>query len=489
MHVHLESCRSMIASVLLAALLAPLALPSDATAQAKEQSRPNVLFIAVDDLRPQLGCYGHEQIVSPNLDRLASQGIVFRRSYCMVPTCGASRASLMTGIRPARDRFVNYLAWAERDAPGITTLNTHFRNHGYYTVSNGKVFHHPTDNAAGWSEPAWRPDRTGILLGNYVSPNVLEMAKTSARGRGPAYESADVADDAYADGRLAQKAVADLRRLKTKGGPFFLAVGFFKPHLPFVAPKKYWDLYRHEDVRLPSNYRRPKDAPDVAIHNSGELRAYAGIPQQGPVPDETARMLIHGYYACVSYTDAQIAKLLNELDRLDLARNTIVIVWGDHGWNLGEHTLWCKHCCFETSMRAPIIIRAPGIPGGKTTDGLTEFIDIYPSLCELAGLPLPEHLQGRSFVPLLRDPDRPWKSAAIGRYGSGDTIRTDRYRYTAYTNARNNPTARMLYDHQADPDETVNVSERPANARLADRLREDLEKGKGVSTKKGSETR
>ncbi len=452
-------------------------------AYAAESARPNVLFIAVDDLRPQLGCYGQKQIVSPNLDRLAAEGTLFRRSYCMVPTCGASRASLMTGIRPARDRFVSYQTWAERDAPGITTLNTHFHNNGYYTVSNGKIFHHARDNVEGWSEPPWRPDRGDTFLGHYASPSVVKLAKANPRGRGPAYESADVADDVYGDGRLADKAVADLRRLKAKRQPFFLAVGFFKPHLPFVAPKKYWDLYPKDEIRLPSNYARPTDAPDESIHSWGELRAYAQIPPQGPLSDETARTLIRGYYACVSYTDAQIGKLLDELDRLDLSKNTIVIVWGDHGWNLGEHTLWCKHCCFETSMRAPLILRAPGFDGGKTTDGLTEFIDIYPSLCDLAGLPMPKHLEGRSFVPLLKDPQMAWKTAAIGRYRNGDTIRTDDHRYTAYSDARGKPTGGMLYDHRTDTDETVNLAPRPAHRPVVQRLHEQLQTGMGKARK------
>ncbi|HYW81330.1 MAG TPA: sulfatase, partial [Thermoguttaceae bacterium] len=440
--------------VSLLALLLLLPWTAMAAAAAPAAGRPNVLFIAVDDLRPQLGCYGQSQIVSPNLDQLASEGILFRRSYCMVPTCGASRASLLTGIRPARDRFVNYLAWAEKDAPGITTLNTHFHNNGYYTVSNGKIFHHPTDSAAGWSEPAWRPKRDAIFLGNYAKETVLAAAKDNPRGRGPAFESADVPDDFYPDGKLARKAVADLRRLKDKKEPFFLAVGFFKPHLPFVAPTKYWDLYSREEIHLPSNRTRPTDAPDAAIHTWGELRAYADIPPEGPLTDDMARTLIHGYYACVSYTDAQIGRVLDELERLDLAENTIVIVWGDHGWNLGEHTLWCKHCCFETSMRAPIILRAPGIAGGKTTDGLTEFIDIYPSLCDLAGLSKPDHLQGTSFVPLLNHPDMAWKSAAIGRYGNGDTIRTEGHRYTTYATSNGKPLGRMLYDHKVDSGET-----------------------------------
>jgi iduronate 2-sulfatase len=262
---------------------------------------PNVLFISVDDLRPELACYGKQHIHSPNIDQLAKNGVLFERAYCMVPTCGASRASLMTGIRPARNRFVNYLTWAEKDAPGITTFNTQFRKSGYYTVSLGKIFHHPEDNAKGWSEPAWIPKR----IPWYRQPENDELhkkrQKQGKRKRGPAWESAEVPDNAYADGVLAERAIADLRRLKTNNQPFFLAVGFFKPHLPFIAPKKYWDLYDREKIQLPDNYRVPKDAPKESIHTSGELRAYSGIPAKGPVSDETARNLIHGYYACVRY--------------------------------------------------------------------------------------------------------------------------------------------------------------------------------------------
>ena len=442
---------------------------------AGQPSRPNVLFIAVDDLRPELGCYGQQQIHSPNIDRLAAGGVVFERAYCMVPTCGASRASLMTGIRPARDRFVNYLTWAEKDAPGITTMNTQFKRHGYYTVSNGKVFHHPQDNAEGWSEPAWR----SINAPTYRLPENQQLASRRAkergnRGRGPAYESAEVADNAYGDGVLAEKAIADLRRVAQMDGPFFMAVGFFKPHLPFVAPKKYWDLYDHDSIRIPDNYHPPKDAPKEAIHSSGELRSYAGVPATGPVSDEMAQNLIHGYYACVSYTDAQIGKLLDELDRLQLADDTIVVLWGDHGWNLGEHTLWCKHCCFETSMRIPLIVRAPGVKGGQRTAGLTESIDVYPSLCALAGLSLPDHLQGKSFAPLLENPALNWKPAAIGRYGNGDTIRGDQFRFTEYTDGQGKPISRMLYDHRADPGENVNLSEQTENREIGQSLAEDL---------------
>ncbi|MBI1247705.1 sulfatase-like hydrolase/transferase [bacterium] len=440
--------------------------------------RPNVLFIAVDDLRPELGCYGKPHIVSPNIDRLASQGTVFERAYCMVPTCGASRAALMTSIRPARDRFVTYLASAEKEVPDITTLNTHFKNAGYYTVSNGKVFHHPEDNAHGWSEKPWRPKAPTYKLAASIA-----ASKTTPKKRGPAYESADVADDFYADGKLANKAILDLQRLKEQDQPFFLAVGFFKPHLPFIAPKKYWDLYDPNDIKLPETYHRPKDAPDAAIHNSGELRAYAGIPKTGPVSDQTALDMIRGYYACVSYTDANIGKLLDELDRLGLADNTIVVLWGDHGWNLGEHTLWCKHSCFETSMHAPLIVKVPGKYQGQKTAALTEFVDIYPSLCELCGIDIPEHCQGQSFVPLLKDPTAEGKPFAIGRFSAGDTIRTDQFRYTEYSSKKQGAIAKMLYDHQEDPQEDENVVSQPKLKKEVKQLSQQLQTNMGKPTK------
>ena len=442
---------------------------------AARADRPNVLLIAVDDLRPQLGCYGKSQIHSPNIDRLAKSGVLFERAYCMVPTCGASRASMMTSIRPTRDRFVNYLTWAERDAPGKTAMNTQFKNHGYRTVSLGKIFHHPKDNADGWSQPAWRPRGVPTYRREENQQQQAENAERKGNPRrGPPFESADVPDEAYRDGVLAERAVEELERLSGQDEPFFLAVGFFKPHLPFVAPKKYWDLYDRDQIHLPENYYVPKNAPEEAIHNFGELRAYDGIPAKGPVSDETARELIHGYYACVSYTDAQIGKLLDRLDQLGVADETIVVLWGDHGWNLGEHTLWCKHCCFETSMQIPIIVRAPGIEGGQRRSQLVESIDLYPSLCELAAIEAPGHLQGQSFVPLLKDAGADWKSAAVGRFRNGDTIRTDTFRFTEYTSRHGDFVSRMLYDHESDPGENVNVAEQKSRKETVDELTERL---------------
>lgn len=446
--------------------------------------KPNVLFIAVDDLRPELACYGKQHIHSPNIDKLAESSTLFERTYCMVPTCGASRASLMTGIRPARKRFVNFLTWADRDAPGITTMNTQFKQNGYYTVSMGKIFHHPQDSAQGWSEPAWRPK--GVAW--YQRPENQKLHEErqkqgKRKAKGPAWESADVPDNAYADGVLAEQAISKLQQLKKQEQPFFLAVGFFKPHLPFIAPQKYWDLYDHDKIQLPENYKVPQDAPEESIHNSGELRAYAGIPRKGPVSEETARNLIHGYYACVSYTDAQIGKLLAELDRLELSDNTIVVLWGDHGWNLGDHTLWCKHSCYESSLQIPLLVRAPGIQGGQRRSALIETIDVYPSLCTLAGIPLPEHLAGQSFVELMRNPDTKWKGAAVSRFRNGDTIRTDALRYTEYTNPKGKRTSRMLYDHSSDPLENQNVAEKRTNK--SQTLSKQLNQIKGRDGKPG----
>ena len=448
---------------------ATLALPGCLFAEKKGSGdkKPNVLFIAVDDLRPQLGCYGHKQMLSPNIDRLASDGVTFLRSYCQVPVCGASRASLLTGVRPTRDRFISYNVWAEKDLPGVLSLPKHFKNNGYHTISNGKIFHHSNDCRDSWSENPWRPKGPWQ---NYLLDKSKKLTRKNQRGKGPAFESADVPDNAYFDGMIADKGISDLRRLKKNDKPFFLALGFFKPHLPFNAPKRYWDLYKREKIDLADNPFRPRGAPDAALHNWGELRAYEGIPKKGRLSDGLARTLIHGYYACVSYTDAQIGRVLAELDRLGLRRNTIVVLWGDHGWNLGEHGLWCKHCNFETSLHSPLIVTAPGIKPGTKTNALTEYLDIYPSLSELCNLPLPAHLQGRSFVSLMKKPNRLWKKAVFSRYYNGDSVKTDRYRYTEWRRKDGTMYARMLYDHRTDPHENVNISELPRNKEVVEKL-------------------
>jgi len=436
---------------------------------------PNVLFIAVDDLRPELGCYGEDLIQSPNIDRLAAEGTRFDRSYCNIPVCGASRASLMTGLRPARHRFLTYLSRADEEAPGITTLSHHFRNNGYYTISNGKVFHHDDDDSPGWNE-IWHPVSNSISWRDYALPENVAR-DTSDTFRGPPFERAAVPDTIYKDGKLAEKTISDLRRLKNQDKPFFLAAGFHKPHLPFNAPEQYWALYDGK-VRLPENNYPPLNAPDESLHNFGELRAYAGVPSEGPVTDEFARTLIHGYYACVSYTDAQIGKILDELERLDLDRNTIVILWGDHGWNLREHGLWCKHCNYETSLHTPLIVRVPGTDQVRSTTEIVEYVDIYPTLCELAGLELPEHLQGESFRDLLYDPDATSDGVAICQWYEGITTIRDNWFYTEWVDDADSSFARMLYDHRVDPKENVNISEDPSYAGTISTLRTEMRRSR-----------
>jgi arylsulfatase A-like enzyme len=432
-----------------------------------KKEKPNVLFIAVDDLRPELGCYGHQQIMSPNIDKLAANGLTFVNAYCNVPVCGASRASLLTGIRPTQNRFVDFDAWAEKDVPGAVSLPQVFRNNGYHTISNGKVFHHLKDIRESWSEGPWNPVASEGNYLNYLTVENLDLLKGGEK-RGFPYEVADVDDDAYFDGQIAEKSIKDLKRLKKEGKPFFLAAGFLKPHLPFNAPKKYWDLYPEETIHLPDNYYRPKNAPDVVIHNFGELRSYYGVPAEGPVSDEMAHQLIHGYYACVSYTDAQIGKLIQALEDFDLAKNTIVVLWGDHGWQLGEHTLWCKHSNFKTSLNTPLIISAPGYNGDQKTEALVEFVDIFPSLCELTGLDQPAQLQGKSFVPLMINPQMHWKEAVYSRFIQGESVKTSQYLFTEWYDNNGKIYSDMLYDHLSDPSENLNIS---GEVSLADTVR------------------
>ncbi len=442
----------------------------------EKPQKPNVLFIAVDDLRPELNCYGQTQIQSPNIDRLASEGTIFNRAYCNIPVCGASRASLLTGLRPARERFLHYYTRADEDAPGVVCLSQHFKNNGYTTISNGKIFHHQDDRAESWDEN-WRPKITSTWRDYQLEENIRR--DTSGNKRGPAVESADVSDSAYFDGKIALKTIKDLKKLKEKGEPFFLAAGFLKPHLPFNAPEKYWQLYPEEEVELPDNDYKPVGAPDAAMMNWGELRNYGGIPDKGPLTDSAARRLIRGYYSCVSYTDAQIGKVLDALEDLDLAENTIVVLWGDHGWNLREHGLWCKHCLFQTSLRSTLIVDVPWITEGNKTNGMVEFVDIYPSLCDMAGLEKPGHLQGKSFRYLLEDPSAEGKAGVVSQWFDGLTVNTGEYAYTVWYTDEKEQYGRMLYDHQKDWEENINISEDPENQSLISDLHKLLHENKG----------
>lgn len=470
------------AGLALAGVLAPCSLFAKTS-----NKKPNVLFIAVDDLRPQLGCYGQDQIKSPNIDRLAKRGLLFERTYCQQAICMASRASLMSGYRPDKGKIYNKGPLFTH-VPDALTLNQHFVNNGYEAVSMGKIYHHASDYEKGWSREAFQPEGEWVGRG-YLSEEAIRLVrkyneknpKARRQGIGPAFEGPDVADNAYPDGLIAGHAIKELNRLKDK--PFFIAVGFKKPHLPFNAPKKYWDMYPEDQIKLADNPFTPKGAPEEALTSWGELRGYHGMPRKGPMPDDLARKLIRGYYACVSYTDAMIGKVLDELDRLGLSENTIVVLWGDHGWKLGDHGMWCKHTNFERDTHVPMIISAPGMKArGKRTGALTEFVDIYPTLCELSGLDLPKHLEGTSMAPLLSNPGQSWKKAAFSQYPRGKTMgysmRSDRYRYTEWRDLKSGSVkARELYDHHKDPEENTNVAEDPGNQDLAAALAKMLHDG------------
>jgi iduronate 2-sulfatase len=445
--------------------------------------KPNILFVAVDDLRPELNCYGQNQIHSPNIDKFAESGVTFTRAYCNVPVCGASRASLLTGIRPTYNRFLQYYAQADVETPEAVTIPEHFKNHGYTTISIGKIFHTPADNEErAWSETPFRydhhkqPDGSWSDQGwqNYITEENLSIAKAKNNGAAKPWEVADVSDTVYFDGKYAVKAIEYLKKFKESREPFFLGVGFLKPHLPFNAPKKYWDLYNRQEIDLADNPFLPKDAPPQAKFNWGELRAYSGIPKEGPVSDSVARTLVHGYYACVSATDALIGMVLDELGNLGLAENTIVVLWGDHGWNLGEHGFWCKHVNFETSLRSTLLVAGPGINQGRA-EGIVEFVDIYPTLINLCNLPAPKHtLQGISMQPILSDPSATIKEFAISKWMKGVTLIDDQYFYTEWHDQDRKQVGRMLYDHQVDPNENVNISESPERQGLVNRLSNKL---------------
>ena len=455
---------------------------------------PNVLFIAIDDLRPQLGVSGFEFMHTPNLDRVAEEGRYFARHYVQAPTCGASRYSMLTGIRPHlpehlnNNAFRNLMPREEQEEPeSVAHL---FRRNGYYTAAIGKISHMPdsklyTYEGEGDGAPempfSW-DEATGPVGKWKTGWNAFfgysdGTNRNMERGAYPAYERVAVADTSLPDGVIAMDAVNKLRELKDQ--PFFLAVGFFKPHLPFTAPAKYWELYDEMDLDISPNPEAPEGVTEASLHASSEMfRNYghdAPIGGAGVrVSDDHARTLRHAYYASVSYVDAQVGKVLDELEALGLSDNTIVVVWGDHGWHLGDHTIWGKHTAFERSLKSVLMIRAPGLQQpGVPAEGLVESLDIYPTLAELAGLEAPEGLTGSSLVPILQDPGHPGKDGAFGYWRGRRTLRTDRYRITEYEDG-----AVELYDHAEDPNETRNVAgeNREVVQELLGRLRE------GVST-------
>ena len=499
--------------------------------------KPHVLFIAIDDLRPELGCYGSTIAKSPHMDRLAKEGRLFERAYCQQSICSPSRASLMTGARPDQIGVIENTAYFRDLNPDIITLPQHFIKNGYEAVYCGKIYHgRMTDDQHSWSRgAAWnklsfkqRPKPYGLQKNlDLLRENRIQMTEKygteGSRGlvHGPAYEAAEVPDHYFVDGFSTQLAITTLKdHLKKKPEqPLFLGLGFMKPHLNFVAPKKYWDLYDRKEIRTSVKVEEPRGGASMGLHASFELRTRHGIPKTGPIGKELATDLLHGYFACVSYVDAQIGLMLSTLEELGIRDDTIIVVWGDHGWHLGEMGIWGKATNYEIATRVPLIFWTPEMKvRGKSTDALVELVDLYPTLSDLAGLPAPTHLAGKSLVPLLKDPNAKVKQFAVSQFPNpalrewaanplspgmretffgplieeveekikmqlgkrwdrelfenhlmGYTIRTDRYRLVAWLDYRDvnaEPLYLELYDLGEDPTEKKNIAKKfPAKAK------------------------
>ncbi len=451
----------------------------------------NVLFIAIDDLRPALGCYGDPTAITPNMDRLAKRGTLFNRAYCQQAVCCPSRLSLLTGLRPDTIKVWDLNTHFREAMPKAVTLPQHFKNNGYHTRAIGKIFHgggKPSKDPPSWSEAP--------LYDNIRDPKMRYATQRNLQGKGhkrAASESAEVPDNAYVDGLVCDAAEKALGHLKANKKPFFLAVGFRKPHLPFSAPKKYWDLYQRKDIPPTVTSDHPEGAPELAVRSWGELEGYSDIPKNGKLSQNKTQELRHGYYACVSYVDALTGRLLKKLDELNLTERTVILFWGDHGFHLGEQGLWTKANNYELSTRVPLILSVPGQTNtGVNTDALVEFVDLYPTLAQICGLPAPTKAEGISLLPLLEKPDRPWKTAVFSQYPrsfqgnrhrkSGDimgyAVRTQRHRYVEWRNGKTGKAqARELYDHQTDPHETKNLAKEATQKENLKRLQQTLQSG------------
>ena len=484
------------------------------------EGRMNVLFIPVDDLKPLLGCYGNETILTPNMDRLAERGTVFLNNACQQAVCGPWRASILRGVYPDQTGIWDLQTKMRDVNPDVMTLPQYFKEQGYATTGLGKTFDpRCVDNNKDVDAPSWSIPYGSVPLArsreyfqDYIHPETIVAARQAEqelagrefdppwfRNRAiaeiggplarPATECVDAPDDAYWDGAIANAAIEMLDRLAGNGEPFFLSVGFFKPHLPFAAPKSYWDLYDREKLELATFQERSKDGPAIAYTPLGELGQYSDMPREGTVTEADQKRLIHGYMATVSFVDAQIGKVLDHLDKLGLADNTIICLWGDHGWHLGDHGLWCKHTNFEQAVRSPLIIASPKGFKANRTGSPTEFVDVFPTLCELAGLEIPPYLPGKSLVPLMEDSSASVRRDAMAQYTRtlkgapvmGYSLRDERYRYTKwlqmdYQNGERTGelVATELYDYSEDPLETVNRAADPDYCEIVHRFEESF---------------
>lgn len=444
-----------------------------------QNKRPNVLFIFVDDLRPDLGCYGNKEVKSPFLDAFARQGVVFQNQYVAVPTCGASRASILTGMYPKKAVELTNEAAAKTisgkprgDRP--ETFIEHFKRNGYTTIGIGKVSHSADGYVYGynqsksnkpelpnsWDEMLFDAGKWGTGWNAFFG-YADGSSRMTRQGNVKPYEAGDCEDDGYPDGQSAVLAIKKLEALAHSGQPFFMGLGFFKPHLPFNAPKKYWDLYKEKELSMAPYNAIPRNASAADLHSSAELKTYKQTDElptlAGPVSDAYARKLRHAYYACISYADAQIGRVLLALKQTGLEKNTIVVIWGDHGWHLGDDLTWGKHTLFEWSLRSVFMLRTPQMQEAKQVKKIVSAVDIYPTLTDLCRLEMPYNSDGKSLLPLIKNPEvSGWRDAALSYFNNGISIRTYRYRFTQYFR-KEMPTIE-LYDHETDPYEQENIA-------------------------------
>ena len=442
-------------------------------------AKPNILFIAVDDLRPSIGCYGDELAVTPNIDRLAKRGVRFGQAHCQVAVCNPSRASLMTGLRPDMLGVWTLPIHFREAKPKAVTLPQWLRRHGYTAVGHGKIYHNPTPDPQSWSEPI-RPVQTERGYADGWQARIREVqAKLPDDDwrknnlRGPATAAPVIDDHKLVDGARTNLAIEDLRRLGQAEKPFFLALGFIRPHLAWISPRKYWDLHDPKTLPVITDGEVTPHTPPYALSNSYELTHYMDLidfPKpwdERRVSDTLARRLMHAYYASVSYVDAQIGRLLKALDEEGLAENTIIVLWSDHGWKLGEHNGWGKMSNYEIDTRVPFIIAAPGLEtAGQATDTPVELLDIFPTLCDLTGIDTPDFVQGESLLPLLKNPTAKPDRVAHSQYYRnldggeymGYAMRTRTHRFVEWREfGTGRVTARELYDHRENHTEAVNV--------------------------------
>lgn len=456
-------------------------MPACSPGRHKEKAagkKPNILFICVDDLRRDLGCYG-SAVKSPNIDKLASRGNLFPHHYVQVPTSGASRASMLTGTLPRNNGDLSNEACRTRlsgkpETGSPETMFHHLKRNGYYTVGVGKVSHYVDGLLYGYTDPVG----SEYELPHSWDEMLLDAGKwgtgwdaffgyadgTNRQSRNKQvkpYECADVPDEGYPDGLTANLAVKKLKELSGKDEPFCLAVGFFKPHLPFTAPKKYWDMYEEDKIPLSPISFIPEDCHTMTLHESGEFNGYLLGEEKAslekPVSDEYARKLRHAYFACISYMDAQVGKVLDALEESEQADNTIIILWGDHGWHLGDHRVWGKHTLHETSLSSAFIVAAPGKKKGVKNNRIVSSIDIYPTLMELCGVEIPQGLDGKSFAQLLDAPDdSEWEDVAYSYFRNGISMRTPHYRMSKYFTKKEQITE--LYEYRKDIFERKNIA-------------------------------